>query len=172
MEKNERLSEGSFANKSGSNGDAIDLTPYFRMLKASRSKAVRFIFGAVILFVVVLFLFFFLSPKERVTQAQVRFLFQGAEEGKYPNGDRFSAMELVSATILQEVYDVNALERYLPFSDFKNGFTVLQQNLASDAMEADYKSRLADMKMLSVDRDRLTVSSVNAWPLYAVPTTT
>ncbi|MBU4269181.1 MAG: hypothetical protein KJ808_10095 [Acidobacteria bacterium] len=155
MEKNERLNEGSFTNKSGNAGDAIDLSPYFRMLKASRSKAVRFISGTIILFVVALLLFFFLSPKERVTQAKVRFLFQGAEEGKYPNGDRFSAMELVSATILQEIYDVNTLERYLPFSDFKNGFTVLQQNLERDAMEADYKSRLADMKMLSVDRDRL-----------------
>jgi len=155
MEKKERLNEASFINKSGSAGDAFDLTPYFRILKASRSKAARFIFGAVFLFVVALLIFFFRSPKERITQAQVRFLFQGAEDGKYPNGDLFSPMELVSTTILQEVYDADALARYLPFSDFKNGFTVLQQNIASDAMEADYKSRMADMKMLSVDRDRL-----------------
>ena len=155
MEKKERFNEPPFIKKSGSVDNAIDLAPYIRCLKASRSKAVRFIFGTIILFVVVLFLFFFLSPKERVTQAQVRFLFQGAEDGKYPNGDRFSPMELVSTTILQEVYDTNALERFLPFSPFKNGFTVLQQNLERDAIEGEYKSRLADMKMTPVERDRL-----------------
>ena len=64
-------------------------------------------------------------------------------------------MELVSTTILQEVYDTNALERYLHFSDFKNSFTVLQQNLERDAIEGEYKSRLADMKMTPVERDRL-----------------
>jgi hypothetical protein len=155
MQKNEHFNEASFNNKSRSVDNAIDLTPYLHILKASRSKAARFIGGAIILFVVALLLFFFLSPKERITQAQVRFLFQGAEDGKYPNGDLFSPMELVSTTILQEVYDSNALERYLPFFAFKNGFTVLQQNLERDAIEGDYKSRLADMKMTSVDRDRL-----------------
>lgn len=156
MEKKERLNEASFINKSRSYDNDIDsMTPYLPILKASRRKAARFICGAIILFVVALLLFFFRSPKERITQAQVRFLFQGAEDGKYPNGDIFSPLELVSTTILQEVYNADALARYLPFSDFKNGFTVLQQNFARDAMEADYKSLLADTKMTSMDRERL-----------------
>ena len=143
------------ANNNGEDDGSVDLRPYFQMLRTHRKTALRFLFAAVALFLVLCFFFLLLSPKERVTESRIRFLFEGAEEGKYPNGDLFSPLEPISTVVLQEVYGTNDLKRFLPFEQFKKGFTVLQRNLEREKLDADYKARLGDPKMTSVERDRL-----------------
>ena len=143
------------ANNNGEDDGSVDLRPYFQTLRTHRKTALRFLFAAVALFLVLCFFFLLLSPKERVTESRIRFLFEGAEEGKYPNGDLFSPLEPISTVVLQEVYGTNDLKRFLPFEQFKKGFTVLQRNLEREKLDADYKARLGDPKMTSVERDRL-----------------
>ena len=143
------------ANNNGEDDGPVDLRPYFQTLRNHRKTALRFLFAAVALFLVLCFFFLLLSPKERVTESRIRFLFEGAEEGKYPNGDLFSPLEPISTVVLQEVYGTNDLKRFLPFEQFKKGFTVLQRNLEREKLDADYKARLGDPKMTSVERDRL-----------------
>ena len=143
------------ANNNGEDDGSVDLRPYFQMLRTHRKTALRFLFAAVALFLVLCFFFLLLSPKERVAESRIRFLFEGAEEGKYPNGDLFSPLEPISTVVLQEVYGTNDLKRFLPFEQFKKGFTVLQRNLEREKLDADYKARLGDPKMTSVERDRL-----------------
>ena len=143
------------ANNNGEDDGPVDLRPYFQTLRNHRKTALRFLFAAVALFLVLCFFFLILSPKERVTESRIRFLFEGAEEGKYPNGDLFSPLEPISTVVLQEVYGTNDLKRFLPFETFKKGFTVLQRNLEREKLEADYKARQGDPKMTSVERDRL-----------------
>ncbi|HPT00928.1 MAG TPA: hypothetical protein PKW96_10345, partial [Candidatus Aminicenantes bacterium] len=143
------------ANNNGDDDGSVDLKPYIQTLRAHRKTAFRFLLAAAALFIALSLFFLLLSPKERVTESRVRFLFEGAEEGKYPNGDLFSPLEPISTVVLQEVYVTNDLKRFLPYEEFKKGFTVLQRNLEREQLEADYKARLGDPKMTSVERDRL-----------------
>lgn len=152
---NENQQETAGARRSNFREAEFDLKPYLHTLWQNKKRAGIFMGGALLLFVFMFFLILVVFPRERVTQATVRFLFAGAEQGEYPNGDRFSPMELISTLNLEEVYVANELEKTVPFNRFKNSFTVIQQNPEQDALEADYEARMADTKMAAVERDRL-----------------
>lgn len=99
--------------------------------------------------------FLYRSPAVRVTSAQFRLDFNGAAEGQYPNGLKFSPVEIVSAPVLQRVYKRNELSRFIGYDDFARSIFVLESNPAYDALAADYQARLADPKLTAVDRDRI-----------------
>jgi hypothetical protein len=107
--------------------------------------------GSVIL-VLALYLF---GPSQKITTQQFRLDFEGATDGRYPNGLKFSSSEIVSTPIVLAVFKGNHLEQFTTFEEYSRSVFVLESNRAYDLLAAEYDARLSDPRLSSVDRDRL-----------------
>ena len=113
-------------------------------------------FAAVALFVAAaLILVYVLSPSQRTTTLPFRLNFEGAAEGKFSNGLRFSPTDIISPPILLKVFAANELGRFTTFKDFSQSVFVLESNRAYELLAQDYQARLADPKLTAVDRERI-----------------
>ncbi|MCU1227703.1 MAG: hypothetical protein JWO97_587 [Acidobacteria bacterium] len=104
---------------------------------------------------IVSLLLYLLAPSQRITTLQFRLDFDRAEEGKYPNGLKFSSAEITTLPTLLRVYDANHLNQFTGFNEFSRSIFVLESNAAYDQLAAAYQARLADPKLGPLDRDRL-----------------
>jgi hypothetical protein len=109
-----------------------------------------------VLYIVLSITIYAFSPTQRITSQQFRLEFEGASEGKYPNGMKFSSSDLTSTPILLGVFHDDHLDRFTTFSEFSRSIFVLEANLEYERLAADYQARIADPKLSPVDRDRLT----------------
>jgi len=114
------------------------------------SAAFLVLLGALLIALAVLIL-----PSDRVGTTRFRLTFEGAANGKYPNGLPFNFNELVSAPVLAEVYQRNELSRYGKLQDFANSVFVLQSNPQVELLDREYQSKLSDGRLTPVDRARL-----------------
>jgi hypothetical protein len=95
------------------------------------------------------------APTQQVTSQPFRLEFNGATAGRYPNGMKFSAAEVVNTPILLQVFNDNRLDRYTTFPDFTKSVYVVEANAAYEALAAEYQARLSDPRLGPVDRDRI-----------------
>lgn len=49
---------------------------------------------------------------------------EGAADGEYPNGAKFSREEIIATPVLMRVYETNDLEQYGGFGEFASAFLV------------------------------------------------
>jgi hypothetical protein len=108
-----------------------------------------------ILYVIVAVALYVLSPTQRITSQKFRLDFEGASEGKYPNGIKFSSSDITSTPILLKVFQDDHLDRFTSFPEFSRSVVVLESNLEYERLAADYQARIADPKQSPVDRERL-----------------
>ena len=143
------------ASTDDSRDDVVSLKPLFRFLAAYRRVIGLAVVGAIVLSVMVLVVALLVLPAERTASIQVRLLFEGASEGRYPNGTPFSVAEIVATPVLSEVYRMNDLQRFGSYQDFRESMTILQASLEQELLAAGYSARLADTKLTPTDRARL-----------------
>ena len=108
-----------------------------------------------VLYIIVAVAIYVFSPTQRITSQKFRLDFEGASEGKYPNGIKFSSSDITSTPILLAVYKDNHLDRFTTFPEFSRSMFVLEANLDYERLAAEYQSRLADPKTSAIDRERI-----------------
>lgn len=108
-----------------------------------------------VLYVILAVALYVFSPAQRVTTQQFRLDFEGASEGRYPNGIKFSSSDITSTPILLKVFQENHLDRFTNFLNFSRAIFVLEANLDYQRLAADYQARLADPKQSAIDRERI-----------------
>lgn len=135
--------------------DEFSLEPLFRTLWGYRRFIAATIAGVMVLFAVVLFGLYLRSPVERLATVQFRLLFDGADNGKYPNGTAFSSADIISTPVLTEVFGANELQRFGEFQDFKNAVFIVESNPEIDLLSYEYQAKLTDPKLTPVDRARI-----------------
>ena len=153
QEKERNAERAAFADDT--HGDVVSLKPVIRFLAMYRRVIALAVAAAVGLCILVLLILMLVLPVERTASLQVRLLFDGAAESRYPNGTPFSPAEIVSTPVLSEVYRINDLQRFGKYDDFKESMTVLQASLEHELLSAAYTARLADTKLTATDRARL-----------------
>ena len=57
----------------------------------------------------------FTTPTDLFGTVHFRVLFDGADQGEYPNGTPFSSAEIVATPVLEQVFAANDLQRYHGF---------------------------------------------------------
>ncbi len=108
--------------------DEISLQPLLRTLWSYRQVIGLAVAGVMGIFVVAMLAAYVFLPVERLGTLEFRLLFEGAGQGQYPNGTPFSSAEITSSPVLTEVFEMNDLDRYGSYEDFKNSIFVLQSN--------------------------------------------
>jgi hypothetical protein len=136
--------------------DEILLRPILRILWSYRRAIVGVVAGVMVVFATVAAAVSSIAPVERTGTLGFRLLFDGASEGRYPNGTPFTNAEITSTPVLTEVFNVNTLERFGSFEAFRNSVFVLSQlNPELDALSFAYQTKLSDLELTPVDRSRL-----------------
>ncbi len=133
----------------------VTLGGFARILRAYRVPILVSLAAVIVGFVILAALILLTSPSEVTTYQPFRLEFEGADSGKYPNGIKFSPVEIVSIPILVRVYEANDLKRFLPFSEFTKSLYVVESNPALERLSREYAARLADPKLSPVDRERI-----------------
>jgi len=95
------------------------------------------------------------APASRTVSLPFRLNFEGASEGRYPNGRRFSSSDILATTVLFKVFSDNKLAGFSDFSTFTKSIFILEDNPAYERLARDYAAALSDPRLSAVDRDRL-----------------
>jgi hypothetical protein len=117
------------------------------ILLSAAAVAVLYVIAAIAIYV--------FSPTQRITSQKFRLDFEGASEGRYPNGIKFSSSDITSTPILLKVFEDNHLDRFTTFPEFSRSLVVLESNLDYERLAAEYQARLSDPKQSAIDRERV-----------------
>ncbi|HXG58102.1 MAG TPA: hypothetical protein VNL91_03695 [Thermoanaerobaculia bacterium] len=96
------------------------------------------------------------GPARQTTSLPFRLSFEGAAQGTYPNGRKFSPAEITDAQILFDVYNRNGLGDFIDYPTFSRSVFVLESNREYDQLVAEYQAKLSDPRLTPVDRERLS----------------
>lgn len=111
--------------------------------------------GVAAAYLVVVGLAWLFLPTEQLATITFRVEMQGAAQGAYPNGAKFSPDEIIATPVLARVYEINDVKRYGEFSDFASSFLIENWNPERDAVAREYQAKLSDTRLNPVDRARL-----------------
>ena len=132
--------------------DEISLQPLLRTMWSYRRVVSLAVAGVMGIFVVAMLAAYVFQAVERLGTLEFRLLFEGASQGEYPNGTPFSSAEITSTPVLTEVFEMNDLEGYGSYEDFKNSIFVLQSNPELERLSYEYQAKLAASGLSPVDR--------------------
>ena len=93
-------------------------------------------------------------PVEKVASLDFRLDFDGAADGQYPSGAKFSAEDILAEPVVRRVYDENELKRYATFDAFRSSLLISSRNKQLELLELEYRARLGDVKLPVVERQR------------------
>ncbi len=133
----------------------ISLKPMFEVLWAYGQTLRNGVLIAAAAVAVLFIASSFLVPADRFGTLHFRVLFEGADQGKYPNGTPFSSSEIVATPVLDQVYKANDLQRYMQFTDLKESMFALESNPDLELLSYEYQGKLSDTKLTPVDRARI-----------------
>lgn len=111
--------------------------------------------GIMSLYAIIAVAVLLLSPRQVITSLPFRLEFEGAAAGRYPNGLKFSASDIVTTPVILRVFNSNRLERFVTFPEFSRALVVLESNDAMRRLITEFESRLRDPKLTPVDRARI-----------------
>jgi hypothetical protein len=135
--------------------DRISFQPLVDVIWSYRRSLRSGIAAAAVVIVSLVGVLWFSTPTDVFGSMQFRVLFEGADQGKYPNGTPFSSAELVATPVLKQVFDANELARYVDFSGFKSSMFALESNPGLELLSYEYQTKLGDPKLTPVDRARI-----------------
>jgi hypothetical protein len=135
--------------------DELSLLPVIQTLWSYRRGMFIAIVATLVSYIGVMLWMFVRLPSDRVATLQFQLTFAGADQDQYPNGTRFSSAEIVSTPVLTDVFKANDIQRYAPFSDFKDSMFVLQANRDLELLSYEYQAKLSDSRLSPVDRARI-----------------
>lgn len=135
--------------------DEVSLVDFFRPLVGWGSQIWRGTLVVVLIGLIAGMAYWLMQPVRRTTSLEFRPLFEGADEGMYPNGLRFSPTDITSPSITEQVHTKNDLGTYCQAGRFSSGFTVQQSSPALHFLNLEYEGRLADTRVTAVERQRL-----------------
>ena len=133
----------------------VSVSHLMRVLRAYSTVILLSVAGVGFLYGVVALLVYLTSPSMHVVTQPFRLDFPRADEGKYPNGLRFSTSEIISPQILATVYKETQFGRFMSFSDFATAIYITQANPEYDRLQREYLARLNDPKLSTADRQQL-----------------
>jgi hypothetical protein len=95
------------------------------------------------------------APSLRVISQPFSLDFKYAEDGKYPNGEKFSVNEVIAEPILAGVYKEAHINDYMSFRDFVGSVYVSEANPEFDKLLRQFQTRLNDPKLSPADRQQV-----------------
>lgn len=94
-------------------------------------------------------------PKQSQATMEVSFVFPEAASGFYPNQLPFRADDLLDNILLQKNFQVNEVNRWMIYDDFKSSFSLRQAGQERLALGREFQAKLDDRKLTPANRQKL-----------------
>lgn len=135
--------------------EPFSLAPLLTTLWGYRRPAAAALLAVMVLYAIYALSATLRSPVERVATIGFRVLFDGAELGEYPNGDPFSASDVISTAVVTKVHEDNDLGRYLSVGELERSLAVTQSSPELTILTRSFESRLANPSLSQVARTEI-----------------
>lgn len=136
-------------------GPEVSLSHFTHTLHNYRNVILLTLAIVALLYAILAMAIYLSTPTLRVTSQAFRLDFEGAGEGRYPNGTKFNIADIINGPTLARVFKDNNLAEYASLGDFSRSVYVLESNRQYETLAAEYEALLADPKLSSVERQRL-----------------
>jgi hypothetical protein len=122
-----------------------------------RRKAAFFLWTLIITVVVTTggAFIYFSQEKREIAVLQFKLEFDGVENGEYPNGLKFSPMDIISDPVLDMVFSQNDLKKYMKLAQFKKTVSIVQMNEKLGSFKQQYAEILNNKKLEARQRERI-----------------
>lgn len=145
----------TMSNPENDRSDEILLGDLFRPLVLYRRLIWRGTLAATVIATLLGGLYLVFQPTTWSAAIGFRPLFDGADDGRYPNDLPFSSADITAASVVDHVFASNNLQTHCPVDVFRSGLVVQEQSLALALVNAEFQARLSDVRLTTVDRQRL-----------------
>ena len=135
--------------------DEFQLRLLLRSIWGYRRVIVGVVASVMVVFATVAMMVFSSAPTDRIGTLGFRLLFDGASEGRYPNGLPFSRWEITATPVLAEVFDANRLDRFGSYAGFLNALFIVQENPGVVALAYEDEATIANLALTPLERARL-----------------
>ena len=136
-------------------GDVISLAPLWELIR----KYHRWLeVGLGILLVVgvgLLGALWLVLPKQSRATMDVSFVFPDASSGFYPNKLPFHPDDLLENVLLRRNFQINQVNRWMIYDDFKSSFFLRQTGQELLALGREFQGKLDDRKLTPAERQKL-----------------
>ena len=136
-------------------GDVISLAPLWELIR----KYHRWLeVGLGILLVVgvgLLGALWLVLPKQSRATMDVSFVFPDASSAFYPNKLPFHPEDLLENVLLRRNFQINQVNRWMIYDDFKSSFSLRQAGQELLALGREFQGKLDDRKLTSAERQKL-----------------
>ena len=151
MKNNNEVDHELFENNT--QGKEITLWEVLDILLKKKVLILLYTVFVSIIVVSIAWFYYAKSPTSKLCVLNFSLMFDGINEGKYPNGTKFVESDIVSAGVLKQVYDDGRLKQYFgSLSNFKRIISVQRYNPGLAFLNFEFKSKLSDKTLTSAER--------------------
>ena len=135
--------------------DEIDLRELLRSVLATRVPVVISLLVVSIVFWVAQIALNYMNPEVYRYESRIDFIFDGVQEGQYPNGSPFALPDLLAPVVLNAVYDANEVADYSSRNQFLSSFVVEPYTPEREFILARYQALLGNKKLTPAETQEL-----------------
>ncbi len=135
--------------------DEPSLMDLLAALWRQRTAIVCTMLISVLLAVVVIAGLFVGSPRAETVTLPFRLRFQGALEGRYPNGQQFQPADISAASVVVPVVEAMDLDRFASYAELSSALSVVESSPAMERLRREYEARLSNSRLSQAERSAL-----------------
>ena len=136
-------------------GDAISFAPLWELIRKYQ-RWLEVSFGTLLLVGVgILGALWIVLPKQSRATMDISFLFPDASSAFYPNKLPFRPDDLLENVLLRKNFQINQVNRWMVYDDFKSSFSLRQSGQELLALGREFQGKLDDRKLTSAERQKL-----------------
>ena len=136
-------------------GDSISFAPLWELIRKYQ-RWLEVSFGTLLLVGVgILGALWIVLPKQSRATMDISFLFPDASSAFYPNKLPFRPDDLLENVLLRKNFQINQVNRWMIYDDFKSSFSLRQTGQELLALGREFQGKLDDRKLTSAERQKL-----------------
>jgi len=136
-------------------GDSISFAPLWELIRKYQ-RWLEVGFGILLVVGVgTLGALWIVLPKQSRATMDISFLFPEASSGYYPNKLPLHSDDLLENVLLRENFQINQVDRWMVYDDFKSSFSLRQTGQELLALGREFQAKLDDRKLTSAERQKL-----------------
>jgi len=136
-------------------GDSISFAPLWELIRKYQrwlevGLGILLVLGAGLLGALWIVL-----PQQSRATVDISFLFPEASSGYYPNKLPFHPDDLLENVLLRRNFQINQVNRWMIYDDFKSSFSMRQSGQELLALGREFQGKLDDRKLTSAEKQKL-----------------
>ena len=136
-------------------GDSISFAPLWELIRKYQRWLEVGLGILLVLGVGLLGALWIVLPQQSRATMDISFLFPEASSGYYPNKLPFHPDDLLENVLLRKNFQINQVNRWMIYDDFKSSFSMRQSGQELLALGREFQGRLDDRKLTSAEKQKL-----------------